>query len=49
VVQCSPSSLGEHAGTSVVGDGSSLGIFYRLEGGQERGQEGMCLTTMVDL
>jgi hypothetical protein len=33
----------------VVGDGDSLGAFSRLEGRQERGQEGMCLTTMVDL
>jgi hypothetical protein len=29
------SSLARHAGRSVVGDGSSLGAFYRPEVGQE--------------
>jgi hypothetical protein len=33
----------------VVGDNDSPGAFSRLEGRQERGQEGMCLTAMVDL
>jgi hypothetical protein len=43
------SSLGGHAGRTVVGDDDSLGAFYRLEGGHERGQEGMHLMAMVDL
>jgi hypothetical protein len=43
------SSLGGRVGRSVVGDSGSLGAFYRLEGGQERGREGMHPTTMIDL
>jgi hypothetical protein len=43
------SSLGGHVGRSVVGDNGSLGAFYRPEGGQERGRDGMCLMAMVDL
>jgi hypothetical protein len=43
------SSLGGHAGSSVVGDDSSFGAFYRSRGGQERGLEGMRPTAMVDL
>jgi hypothetical protein len=43
------SSLGGHAGRTVVGNDDSLSAFYRLEGGQERGQERMRLTAMVDL
>jgi hypothetical protein len=31
------------------GGGGSLNAFYRSEGGQERGWEGMRLTVMVDL
>jgi hypothetical protein len=33
----------------MVGDGGSLSAFYRPEDRQERGQKGICLTTMVDL
>jgi hypothetical protein len=43
------SSLGGHAGRSAVGGSGSLCAFYKPEGGQERGREGMRLTTMVDL
>jgi hypothetical protein len=43
------SLLGGHAVRSAVGDGGSLGEFYRAEGGQERGREGMRSTEMVDL
>jgi hypothetical protein len=41
--------IGRTCGNECGGGGSSLGVFYRPEGGQERGQEGMCVTTMVDL
>jgi hypothetical protein len=43
------SLLGGHAVRSAVSDGGSLGAFYRAEGGQERGREGMRSTEMVDL
>jgi hypothetical protein len=36
-------------GRSVVGDDGSLGAFYRPEGGQKRGRDGMRPTAMVDL
>jgi hypothetical protein len=36
-------------GRSVFRDNDSRNDFYRLEGGHERGQEGMRSTMMVDL
>jgi hypothetical protein len=38
-----------HAERSAVGDGVSLDAFYRSEGGQERGWEGMRPMETVNL